>query len=98
MPSAYLALDLRSAQAKLARAREHLDALQRETVAGVKQESPYAIRPSEVDPQTGWCSISLVPQKVEKPRLGAILGDLIHNCGAHSITWSRRSWTPTACS
>jgi len=74
-----LELDLSSCHAKLARAREHLDSLQRETTAGIKQESPYAIRVSEVDPKTGWCSISIVPQETEKPRLSIIFGDVIHN-------------------
>jgi hypothetical protein len=72
-------LDLRSCDAKLARARDNADALKRETTASVKKEATHAVRFSQVDPQTGWCSISLVPQKVEEPRLGAILGDVIHN-------------------
>jgi hypothetical protein len=72
-------LDLAPSRAKLARAREHLDTLQRETTAGVKQDSPYAVRFSQVDPQTGWCSITLVPQKGAEPRLGAIFGDVVHN-------------------
>lgn len=74
-----LDLDLSPSEAKLARAREHLKALERETTAGIKEEDTYAIRFSEVDPQTGWCSITVVPYKVEKPRLSIILGDLIHN-------------------
>jgi hypothetical protein len=75
-----LNLDLRSCDVKLARAREHADALKRETEAHIgKQQATHAVRFSEVDPQTGWCSITLVPQKIEEPRLSAILGDLIHN-------------------
>lgn len=74
-----LELDLGSCNAKLARAREHLDALERETTAGIKKESPYAVRVSEVDPKTGWCSISIVPQEIAKPRLTIIFGDVIHN-------------------
>jgi hypothetical protein len=74
-----LGLDLSSCDAKLARARENADTLKRETVASVKKEATHAVRFSQVDPQTGWCSLSLVPQKVEEPRLSAILGDVIHN-------------------
>jgi len=74
-----LGLDLRTCDAKLARARQNADTLKRETTASVKKEATHAVRFSQVDPQTGWCSISLVPQKVEEPRLSAILGDVIHN-------------------
>lgn len=74
-----LGLDLSSCNAKLARARENADTLKRETTASVKKEATHAVRFSEVDPQTGWCSISLVPQKVEEPCLSAILGEVIHN-------------------
>jgi hypothetical protein len=74
-----LGLDLSSCDAKLARARENADTLKRETTASVKKEATHAVRFSQVDPQTGWCVISLVPQKVEEPRLSAILGDVIHN-------------------
>jgi hypothetical protein len=74
-----LALDLDAADAKLARAREHADTLQRETVEAVKEEPTHAVRFSEVDPQTGWCSITLVPQNRLEPRLSVILGDVIHN-------------------
>ena len=75
-----LSLDLRSCDAKLARARENARTLERETVAHIgKQEATHAVRFSQVDPQTGWCSITLVPQKIEEPRLSAILGDVIHN-------------------
>lgn len=72
-------LDLTAAQAKLARAREHLKTLQRETTAGVGDSNAYAARFSQVDPQTGWCSITLVPQHGKKPRLSVILGDVVHN-------------------
>lgn len=72
-------LDLGPSYAKLARAREHLDALKRETTGDISDESPYTVRFSEVDPQTGWCSVSLVPDKLQKPRLGVIFGDVIHN-------------------
>jgi hypothetical protein len=53
--------DLSAADAKLARAREHLDTMQRAAPLIIKKEPTHAIRFSEVDPQTGWCSITLVP-------------------------------------
>jgi hypothetical protein len=74
-----LGLDLSSCDAKLARAREHARSLERETTASVEQQATHAVRFSEVDPQTGWCSMALVPQKLTEPGLSAILGDFIHN-------------------
>ena len=74
-----LGLDLEAADAKLARAREQLDAMQREAPIIVKKEPSHAVRFSEVDPETGWCSITLLPQKITEPRLSIILGDVIHN-------------------
>jgi hypothetical protein len=74
-----LALDLSSSDAKLARAREHLEVLKSEIPASIEDAGPYSIRFSEVDPQTGWCSIFLVPNQTDKPRLGGVLGDFIHN-------------------
>jgi hypothetical protein len=74
-----LDLDLGPSKAKLARAREHAETLKAETVDGVKQEASHAVRFSSVDPQTGWCDIAMVPQKIDKPRLPVLLGDVIHN-------------------
>jgi hypothetical protein len=74
-----LGLALTSCDAKLARARDNLATLQTESAASVTKQATHAVRFSAVDPQTGWCSISLVPQKIEEPRLSAILGDVIHN-------------------
>ncbi len=77
MPS--LGLDLGPSETKIARARQHLDTLEREVPAEIVESGPYAVRFSEVDPQTGWCEISLVPQDTEKPRLSVLVGDLVHN-------------------
>jgi hypothetical protein len=92
-----LGLDLGSCAAKLARAREHARTLERETVARVEQQATHAVRFSEVDPQTGWCSMSLVPQKIEEPRLSAILGDVIHNlrCALDYIATALVDASPT---
>jgi hypothetical protein len=72
-------LDLSAAEAKLARAREHVQTLQGETTAGVGEGHAYAVRFSKVDPQSGWCEMTFVPQHGEKPRLSVILGDVVHN-------------------
>jgi hypothetical protein len=90
-------LNLEAARAKLARAREHVDALERETTVGVKEEAAYAVRFSEVDPQTGWCSVDLVPNQIEKPRLSVILGDVIHNlrCALDYVVTALADATPT---
>ncbi len=79
---ARIRLDLTSSKAKLARAREHLEALQREVAVVLYEDPPYAVRFSEIDPQSGWCSIDIVPRDAGKERftrLGIIFGDVIHN-------------------
>lgn len=74
-----LGLDLSASDGKLARARQHQKLLESEVPAELAQNGPYAIRFSSVDPQTGWCDVLLIPNKLEKPRLSAIVGDVIHN-------------------
>jgi hypothetical protein len=74
-----LALDLGPSEAKLARAREHAETLEAETTEGVEQEATHAVRFSPVDPETGWCEITMIPQEIDKPRLPVLLGDVIHN-------------------
>src|ERR1035438_3957568 len=72
-------LDLSPSAAKLARAKDHLEALERELPAEVEKNGPYAVRFSPVDPATGWCEVSLVPNDTGKPRLSVVVGDLVHN-------------------
>ena len=77
-----ISLDLTSSKAKLARAREHFEALQREVAVVLDEQPPYAVRFSEVDPQSGWCSVYITPRDADKERLarlGVIFGDVIHN-------------------
>ncbi|MGP0006386.1 MAG: hypothetical protein ACLPTB_16095 [Acidimicrobiales bacterium] len=75
-----LNLDLRAAEAKVARATEHYRTLEREMLADVTKTDPYHSEFTNVDPQTGWCEVWLVPNgDVEKPRLGVMLGDIMHN-------------------
>jgi hypothetical protein len=74
-----LGLNLASSEAKLAHARQHMKLLESEVPADPAERGPYAIRFSQVDPQTGWCDVLMVPNEIEKPRLRSILGDVIHN-------------------
>lgn len=74
-----LSLDLRASETKLAHARKHLELLEGELPADIAKGGPYAVRFTEVNPQTGWCNVLIVPNEIEKPRLGAILGDVMHN-------------------
>ena len=74
-----LALDLGPSKAKLARAREHAETLVREAREGIGQQATHTVRITPVDPESGWHKIAIVPEKIEKPRLSVILGDVIHN-------------------
>ena len=74
-----MALNVAASKAKIDRAFEHLRVLEREMPAYIEKNSPYALRFSEVDPQTGWCTVTVVPDKPPKPRFGIILGDVVHN-------------------
>lgn len=74
-----LNLDLSASHAKIDRAFEHLEVLEREIPGSVPKEGAYLIRFSEVDQQTGWCDVILVPNHPEKPRLGVVFGDVMHN-------------------
>lgn len=72
-------LSLAPSQAKIDRAFEHLRVLEREMPTYIKENSPYALRASPVDPQTGWCTLTIIPDEPPKPRFGIILGDVMHN-------------------
>jgi len=74
-----LGLDLSASHAKVDRAVKHVKALKREARASVPKDGPYSVRFSEIDEQTGWCDVILVPHEGEKPHLGVVLGDVIHN-------------------
>jgi hypothetical protein len=73
-----LNLDLSSSEAKVDRAFEHLEALEREAPAEYEKDGPYSVRFSQVDPETGWCEVFLVPNP-KKPRFGVLVGDIMHN-------------------
>lgn len=73
-----LGLDLSNSEAKIARANEHLKALQAEVEEINRKRNPYAIR---LDRHGKSSSYSLVLYRAEfhEPRLGIILGDAVHN-------------------
>ena len=73
-----LTLDLSASTAKLNRAFEHLDTLDRELPAVLKQNGPYTARFSNVDRKTGWCEIYLAPNPA-KPQFGILIGEIVHN-------------------
>jgi hypothetical protein len=74
-----LALDLGPSKAKLTRAREHAEALIGEARAEVVKDAMHTVRITPVDPESGWHAITMVPEKIDKPELSVILGDVIHN-------------------
>ncbi|HXY46128.1 MAG TPA: hypothetical protein VEH29_18220 [Acidimicrobiales bacterium] len=73
-----IGLDLSSSTAKVDRAFVHLKTLHTELLVHIKKNSPYSIQFSEVNPQTGWCEVYLVPNP-RKPDLGVLIGDVMHN-------------------
>jgi hypothetical protein len=74
-----LNLDLEPSKAKLARAREHAKTLVREAREGIGQQTTHTVQITPIDPESGWHCITMVPEKIEKPRLSVLLGDVIHN-------------------
>jgi hypothetical protein len=77
-----LGLDLSQSDAKIARAREHLESLKRETDIVAANRYFYTPR-VEDDESAYWCSIYLVPKPPDNPPkeyvLSIIFGDFIHN-------------------
>lgn len=74
-----MALDLAPSKAKIERAFEHLRVLEGQMPAYIEKHSPYALRLSQIDQQTGWCTLTIVPDQPPKPRFGIVLGDVMHN-------------------
>lgn len=73
-----LGLDLSNSEAKIARANEHLEALNHEVDAVLEQRKPYTAR-LDFDKNTCCYSLTLCSQYFAEPRLGIILGDFVHN-------------------
>jgi hypothetical protein len=74
-----IGLDLSSSDAKLARARVHFEALKAECASVIEHRHPYKIRVSDVDQQTGWCSMFVTLHDLAEYDLGILVGDVIHN-------------------
>lgn len=74
-----LGLDLTASRAKVTRAREHYVTLCAEAHAAFDARPPYSVRLSDVDNATGWCSVYVTPRGFSEPRLGVLVGDLVHN-------------------
>jgi len=74
-----LGLNLSASDAKVARAYVHLKTLQREIPLAVAQRKPYVPRFSEVDPDSGWCSVFLTSNNAPEHGLSVIVGELVHN-------------------
>ncbi len=74
-------LDLSGSVAKIARARDHLNAAERVHSDFIRKNKPYTIDVvGPNDATDGWCSVFLVgPHKVSEPLIGIIVGDCIHN-------------------
>jgi hypothetical protein len=73
-----LGLDLSASDAKLARARVHLETLRREIPVAIAQRQPYTPRFSKIDPKSGWCTLFLTANNLGHG-LGIIVGDLVNN-------------------
>jgi hypothetical protein len=74
-----LGLDLSASDAKIARARVHLETLQREIPVAVTQRKPYTLRSGGIDPSSGWCTFFLTSNNAPEHGLGVIVGELVHN-------------------
>ena len=74
-----LGLDLSASDAKVTRARVHLETLQREIPAAIARRKPYTPRLSEIDPDSGWCTLFLTSNNAPEYGLGVIVGELVHN-------------------
>jgi len=73
-----LNLNLKDSEAKVARARIHLETLQGEIGPSVSKGNLYSYRVGEVD-KDGWCRIYMTPHKIGESELGIIVGDIVHN-------------------
>ena len=73
-----LNLDLSSAHAKVARAREHLESFEREFAALPDERKPYAFTIGQIN-EDGWVSIFVTANPVLNHRFGTIASDAVHN-------------------
>jgi hypothetical protein len=73
-----LSLDLSGADAKLERARLHLDALKQELPVELNKAKPYSFRATPVDSE-GWALLIAESKPVLKKSFGAAVGDVFQN-------------------
>jgi hypothetical protein len=88
-----LDLDLSESREKLARACEHLHALNAIAEITSEQVGPYKGRLGEADPKTGWSPIFVRCPEIPKPtqhKIAALVGDAVYNirCALDYIVYS----------
>jgi len=75
-----MAADLSGVWAKIARAEEHLALLDAKIRAFIEGDpQPIALSIPYLDPDSGWYIVYGVVEQEPPPRLGVILGDVLHN-------------------
>lgn len=73
-----LNLDLSASREKVRRAFKHVKELQGED-ATFRERNPHAVSASDIDPDSGWCTVKMHSPKGEELRLSVIVGDVVHN-------------------
>ena len=87
--------------AKIARADEHFQLLEREVAAFFDHDpQPIGTSVGYFDPESGWHLVYGIVKESPPPRLGVILGDLVHNVRSalDHLVWQLVLWngqTPT---
>jgi hypothetical protein len=71
--------DFGDSRAKLVRAKKNLETLKSEVKRILNERCPYTYTIGEIDPESGWCSITMNVRELPELELGAILGDFMTN-------------------
>jgi hypothetical protein len=74
-----LSLNLSASDAKVARARVHLETLQQEIPVAIARRKPYTPRLSGINPNSGWCTLFLSSTNGPEHGLAVIVGELVHD-------------------
>lgn len=75
-----MAADLSGVWAKIERADEHFDLLEREIRAFTdRNPQPIGVSIPYFDAESGWFTVYAIEAEPAPPRLGVILGDLVHD-------------------
>ena len=73
-------LDLSSSEAKVFRARARPGSLEaRAAQVAARSRSLHAVRFGDVDPNSGWCEIWLMPVNRQNRTFNVLFGDVVHN-------------------